>query len=517
MENKADIEMKESNGVPEHTIVDRLPLVENGEIAKPLANSNYCMWTLFLSVSSVMMSTGIAVGAMNASMAILGDFYNQTYYERYDNYIPEDTSLLLIALTVSGLLAGGILGALSIGFILARFSRKQSMAIMNLTNILAVATLCIGGPLIPSYECIIIGRFIMGLFSGFGMNLIPIVVAEISNQERQAFYLSLIGVNLSFGGLFGLVLGFKEALGTEELWPILLTISSAPSIAYLLALKWLPETPSYLLRQGKRTQALQVLRKLRQNAQEEKLCQELAKIEREQRAHGEIKQVPLITMFKSTGYRRQLIAVVMVFMQAQLCGVNGVGMYTNRIFMSAGFNESSAITASTIVYSIQFVVALVGSGAVDRWGPKMINVISGSVMSASLVLLTVAMVTSAQVEFMLYVNIVAVTIYILSWACGINLTLFPLLGALTTEQTREVSFTFGGGIFWVLSWFVGFITPYFMEWMGPFAFFPWAILNAIFAAYVLIFIPDIKGKSREYIESFVRKGKVNFCNCGATT
>lgn len=45
------------------------------------------MWTLFLSVSSVMLSVGIAVGAMNVSVNILTEFYNQTYmvYDRCTN------------------------------------------------------------------------------------------------------------------------------------------------------------------------------------------------------------------------------------------------------------------------------------------------------------------------------------------------------------------------------------------------------------------------------------------------
>ena len=41
---------------------------------------------------------------------------------------------------------------------------------MNLTNVLAVLVMTIGGWFGPSYEAIIIGRFIMGLFSGFGMS-----------------------------------------------------------------------------------------------------------------------------------------------------------------------------------------------------------------------------------------------------------------------------------------------------------------------------------------------------------
>ena len=43
-----------------------------------------------------------------------------------------------------------------------------------------------------------------------------------------------------------------------------------------------------------------------------------------------------------------------------MCGINGVGMYTNMIFIEAGFEGDQATTASTIVYIVQLVVAFVG-------------------------------------------------------------------------------------------------------------------------------------------------------------
>ena len=44
----------------------------------------------------------------------------------------------------------------------------------------------------------------MSIFS----DLIPIVVTECCAPPRHAFYLSLIGVDLSLGGLIGLIFGY---------------------------------------------------------------------------------------------------------------------------------------------------------------------------------------------------------------------------------------------------------------------------------------------------------------------
>lgn len=77
---------------------------------------------------------------------------------------------LLASLVVSMLLAGGFFGAISIGFLLKVLTRKNAMILMNLTNVLAVLIMTLGGWFAQSYEAIIIGRFVMGLFSGFGMS-----------------------------------------------------------------------------------------------------------------------------------------------------------------------------------------------------------------------------------------------------------------------------------------------------------------------------------------------------------
>ncbi|CAK8676740.1 solute carrier family 2, facilitated glucose transporter member 1-like [Clavelina lepadiformis] len=509
--------MAETNG--ETAAAARL-LKKDETSSAPLQNSNFCMYALLVSVSSVMMSTGIAVGALNALMTgVLQDFYNTTYSDRYGETMNKETWDLNLALTVSMMLAGGFVGALSIRFILACLSRKQSMIVMNMTNIASVLLIVVGGRLIPSYEAMIVGRFIMGLASGFGMNLIPIVVAEICSFSRQPFYLSLIGLNLSFGGVVGLVLGFAKVLGTKELWPYLLSVSALPSLIYLVSSPWLPESPSYLLRNGKRESAFKTLKKLRASPKNEEIDRDLNAIDAFHKSAGAAQQISLSEIFRSKRYVRQLILVIVVFIQAQLCGINGVGMYTNMIFIEAGFQGDQATTASTIVYIVQLVVAFVGSAAIDRFGPKRLNIISSACMAASLFVLTVSWGTVTTVPWMSYVIVAAVSIYVLTWAGGENVALFPMLGAFTNGLNRETFYLFGGGIFWIFSWLVSFITPYFIAWMNFYAFLPFAFLNVFFLGYVLIFIPETRGKTTAEIEKFVQSGQTNFNlrNSKATT
>lgn len=43
------------------------------------------------------------------------------------------------------------------------------------------------------------------------------------------------------------VSNFRELLGSEEVWPLLLASNVVPGILQLMVLPWVPESPRYLL------------------------------------------------------------------------------------------------------------------------------------------------------------------------------------------------------------------------------------------------------------------------------
>merc|ERR1719427_1572662 len=186
---------------------------------------------------------------------------------------------------------------------LIKTGRKSSAIFMNWINIVATLLMSVASFRLNSYECFIAGRFVFGIFCGFGMNLIPMIVAESSVPQRQAFYLSLIGVNLSGGGLLGLCMGFKEVLGKIYLAPLLLSLSCVPSIAYLLAAKWLPDSPYTLLRSGRRDDAIASMKRLRVNINLREINNTLDKIQEYQTVSSRTRRVGVIELFRNPNYR----------------------------------------------------------------------------------------------------------------------------------------------------------------------------------------------------------------------
>lgn len=70
---------------------------------------------------------------------------------------------------------GGIIGGLSSGFIGDTFGRRLSMISVNFFVLLTVA-LNVMSKFIPSYQTLMAGRFVSGLFSGLFSGLIPVSI-----------------------------------------------------------------------------------------------------------------------------------------------------------------------------------------------------------------------------------------------------------------------------------------------------------------------------------------------------
>lgn len=134
--------------------------------------------------------------------------------------------------------------------------------------------------LFRSIECLILGRFFIGLNCGINTALVPMYLSEIAPVNLRGalgkliflnlllFLLLAVGANLillniiwlfllvsgtvsqlgvTIGLLLSQILGLPVILGTKEGWPFLLGVAFIPAVLQLLLLPLCPESPRYLL------------------------------------------------------------------------------------------------------------------------------------------------------------------------------------------------------------------------------------------------------------------------------
>ncbi|NWS39114.1 GTR11 protein, partial [Probosciger aterrimus] len=189
---------------------------------------------------------GFHISVINYPSVHIRKFINETWIERYGSPLHPETIMLLWSFIVSVYGIGGLLGSLCCGYLTTRYRKKKCQMCTNLIMLIAALFMAFSKTA-KSFEMILVGRFLYGIGTGFSLNIHPQYVGEISPKKLRGFTNSTVAVFLTLGKLMGQVIGLREILGSEALWPWLLASSGISALVQLATLPFFPDSPSYLL------------------------------------------------------------------------------------------------------------------------------------------------------------------------------------------------------------------------------------------------------------------------------
>uniref|UniRef100_K7F6Z3 Major facilitator superfamily (MFS) profile domain-containing protein n=1 Tax=Pelodiscus sinensis TaxID=13735 RepID=K7F6Z3_PELSI len=164
---------------------------------------------------------GFHMSVISYSSMHIKRFINKTWLERHGFPLHQETITLLWSLIVSIYFVGGLLGSLCSGYLSEKYGKKKCLIYNNLV-LIAAALLWGFSKMAKSFEIILIGRFLCGFNSGFSLTIHPQYVGEISPKKLRGFSNSTVSVFLTLGKVSGQIIGLRELLGNESLWPLLL-------------------------------------------------------------------------------------------------------------------------------------------------------------------------------------------------------------------------------------------------------------------------------------------------------
>jgi len=139
---------------------------------------------------------------------------------------------------------GGMIGAISSGRLADALGRKNGLMISNIL-VLIVGVLNISAKFIKSYEVLIIGKFIAGLYCGLFTGILPIYLMEITEPRYRGFAGSMIGISISGGIVVSNLVALNIFFGTSSLWPVIGGFVLLPGIFNLL-MTFAVESPKFL-------------------------------------------------------------------------------------------------------------------------------------------------------------------------------------------------------------------------------------------------------------------------------
>lgn len=193
-----------------------------------------------------MFQFGFNTGVINAPQEILSNFIAEIYKARTGKFISSELLDLIWSITVSIFAVGGMIGGLSGGSIADWCGRKCGLLLNNAIAILG-ATLMSSSQLFRSVECLIIGRFFIGLNCGLNTHLVPMYLSEIAPMNLRGALGTVSQLGVTIGLLLSQVLGLSGILGSADGWPFLLGVAFVPAVLQLMLLPLCPESPRYLL------------------------------------------------------------------------------------------------------------------------------------------------------------------------------------------------------------------------------------------------------------------------------
>ncbi|RWR96881.1 putative polyol transporter 1 [Cinnamomum micranthum f. kanehirae] len=140
------------------------------------------------------------------------------------------------------------------------------------TIVLAAAIFFIGALMMgfaTNFAFLMVGRFVAGIGVGYALMIAPVYTAELSPASTRGFLTSFPEVFINGGILLGYVSNIAFAgLPNHINWRLMLGVGAIPSVILAISVLTMPESPRWLVMQGRLGEAKQVLDKTSESKQE---------------------------------------------------------------------------------------------------------------------------------------------------------------------------------------------------------------------------------------------------------
>jgi len=325
-----------------------------------------------------------------------------------------------------------VLSAPIFGYCLDRFGRKFTLLLTTVPNIVTYLLLIFANHVNVIYA----SRLIGGFCSCGGFIVAPIYISETAMPNFRGKLCGLIG----FFATLGMILSFIFGSYTSYLTLNLMSVSF--TLVFIFGYYFMPESPVYLIKNGKIKEAERNYKKLwgKHNAdlisEEIQICRTTTQDEESTSTFEFFKQ------FLTQRHLRKAFLIVMgIFGFQMLSGYPVIIRYTVDIFQRAGTTYSPYMAAIFVAIS-QLIFSLVGALLIDRIGRKSFVVYALAVMGFLLATLSLYLYLKPNypdhylIYFFRYLPSICLISFIGVFAAAFCTVSFVIIPELFSPETR---------------------------------------------------------------------------------
>uniref|UniRef100_A0A830BJE5 Polyol transporter 5 n=1 Tax=Phtheirospermum japonicum TaxID=374723 RepID=A0A830BJE5_9LAMI len=351
---------------------------------KPKRNMYALLISIMASMTSVLLGydTGVMSGA--------------TLYIKRDLQITDvQIEILVGTINIYSLLGSAMAGKTS-----DYFGRRITIVIASVVFFVGAAVMGFAN----SYWVLMAGRFVAGLGVGYALMIAPVYAAEVAPASSRGFLTSFPEVFINFGVLLGYLSNYAFAKFSLKLgWRLMLGVGALPAIFIALGVLIMPESPRWLVMQGRLGDAKRVLERTSDSMEEAhlRLAEIMEAADLPKDCHDEIIEIPKRSdgSSGSSVWREMFVhptrpvlhitiaALGLQFFQ-QASGIDAVVMYSPRIYEEAGITSDDKKLLATIAVGVcKTIFILVTTFMVDKIGRRVLLLTSCGGLALSMLTL----------------------------------------------------------------------------------------------------------------------------------
>jgi len=395
----------------------------------------------------------------------------------------------MLGFTVASALWGTVLGSLLAAKPADRYGRRaclRGLAILYFFSALGCAFAW-------NWTSLLAFRFVSGLAIGGSSVIGPMYIAEIAPAAKRGRLVGMFQFNIVFGVLLAYLSNYLVSLlvlwaGLQsDEWRWKLGVAALPAAAFFLALRNIPQSPRWLVREGRVDDARRVLTEIG----ETDVDRALEEIGRTVNVpHG-----PVERLF-SRRYLRPILLAVTIGMFNQLSGINAILYYINDIFELAGFSKISADLQAVTIGFANLLATAIAMSVIDRLGRRKLLLTGAAGTAVCLAGVAVIFATGRHRDLLLWLLVGFIAFFAFSQGAVIWVYLSEVFPNLVRAQGQSL----GSFTHWIMNAMISAIFPVMAASSGaaPFAFFAAMMVVQFFV--VLLLYPETAGVTLERME-----------------
>jgi sugar porter (SP) family MFS transporter len=392
---------------------------------------------------------------------------------------------------VSSLLVGAIIGAFSSGVLTDKYGRKSILIIVALFFAVSCALTAISS----SSVLFISARLFGGLAVGAASVLSPMYVAEVAPANKRGMLVAIYQLTIVVGILCSYTINYWLH-DVDNNWRWMFATGVVPSVFFFVGLFFIPESPRWLYKAGRKEESLKVLTRIGGES--------LAKVEIIEIAEslkGNSTSVSIGELFRPSS-RKVMVVGFFLAILVQISGINTIIDYAPKILLAAGVEIRNALLQTSLLGLINFIFTFVAILFIEKVGRRLLYLIGSMGMAVTLVLLALSFYLKMEGIF----TLVCIMLFLMFFSSCIGPVFWTLVAEIFPNRIRGKALAFASFTQWIFNFLVVLLFPHFLALLGGAVTFLFlALMSLIQWLFTYFYVPETKGKSLEEIEQLWTK------------